>query len=162
MHGQVNAEGWKAVPCCYKWDEPMQAFKWAVFSIQLNLKTCWRCMFISADDWSCYPGLKINIPLCIKANLRCKLTKEENKCVEQVPFSNWLKIHYIARLSIKLVPLLPEGLLCFTKDLGTPCLLCLAIAGLFGFPSTTTTKDLFRGKTSLALFKSPEQEFIRI
>ncbi|KFZ68973.1 Ankyrin repeat and SAM domain-containing protein 1A, partial [Podiceps cristatus] len=65
-------------------------------------------------------------------------------------------------LRIELGPLLPEGLPCFTKDLGTPCLSCLAIAVLFGFPSTTSTKDLFREKTSLALFKRPEQEFGRI
>lgn len=35
---------------------------------------------------------------------------------------------------------------------------CSAIAGLFGSFSTTTT-DLFSGKTSLVLFSSPEQEF---
>uniref|UniRef100_A0A8B9P6C3 Ankyrin repeat and sterile alpha motif domain containing 1A n=1 Tax=Apteryx owenii TaxID=8824 RepID=A0A8B9P6C3_APTOW len=41
-----------------------------------------------------------------------------------------------------------EGLPCFTEDLGTPCLSRLAIAGLFGFPSTATAKDHRRSSGS--------------
>lgn len=101
--------------------------------------------------------------LCIKASLRCELTKEENKHVQsELLAGTGCKSTIWPGLSIELRSLVPEGLVCFTKDLGTPCLLCLAVAGLFGLPSTTTIKDLFRGKISLALFKTPEPELGRV